>query len=147
MGIVLVVALILGIASQIPSSTKTSSSPYVEVDYTLTDWNSSQVSFSNSTYYSNEIEFNVTIINKGYSDAVQYPEFSLTVSGITYSGLNEYNTIPYGAAINNGGSVSGSVSFLNLQSIPVSEQYVLKCTMSFSNNIFSNPNVKCIQVG
>jgi hypothetical protein len=118
----------------VPTNPPTSTpkpTPYVGVDYVLADW-----ALSFDTSYT--VYLNVTITNNGYSDAVQYPVFKLTVNNVTYNGIAFSGNL-IGTSVSSGGTISGEIAFYGVPDAQTS--FSLDCSMYFENNIFSRPTI------
>jgi hypothetical protein len=139
-GLVIIGFMVAGIAVQIfqETSPSSSTSPYVEVDYKLSDWYNSTL--SGPTTYT--VDFNVTIMNRGYSDAVQNPDFSLTVNNVVYYGhdfLGSFSNV----LIESSGKVSGKITFIDM---PVAQApFTFGCKLDFVSNLSSTPQVELVQ--
>ena len=139
-GLLIVGVTNAGIAVQVfqETSPSTSTSPYVEVDYKLSDWYNSTL--SGPTTYT--VDFNVTIMNRSYSDAVQNPDFFLTVNNVVYDG-HDFPDSFSNVLIESGGKVSGKITFID---VPVPQApFTFGCKLYFVDNLSSTPQVEVVQ--
>lgn len=172
--IILAVGLGIGIYFYKPTSTNSNTTttppaPYVEVDYKTIGWfyetnNTYGFTLPNDTY----LLLNITIINKGYSSAIQGMislgyGFNVTINGIEYpayliklysavynaSGAFDFTSQPYLATMNvkieNGAGVQGFLVFDFTQAQHMfGKSFILGCTLYDKN--WSPVQVKIVQV-
>jgi hypothetical protein len=158
-GLVVLVVIVAGAATQIPQQKSNTVSPYVEVDYKTIGWFYDNINYVAGSFVgagNTYLVLNITMTNKGYSKGVLCYEwdFNATVNAVSYTAsiyfpylynssgehVTGFNELP-SVTLQNGGTVSGNIAF----EMPItSSSYVLSCSTYFSD-YSSKPQVKIFQ--